>query len=174
MFGTRWNAILKTSEVSLTCDGNKGVFGEDAPLFWETRLVTPFHELEFKHWPWAAGDALLTYWTKESCDLGGKDIQSICIPCVARDGGLMRAQGSPLQGKWLLDASGCARNEATSWVWDGPWGTLCTRTMAPWRMGVAGETLSLNKGRWPWRLCVGIRSEPQQPGSYLGLRERSP
>ena len=31
---------------------------------------------------------------------------------------------------------GCARDEATSQVWDGSRGTLYTRTMAPWRMGV--------------------------------------
>lgn len=81
MFGTRGNAILKTSEVSLVCDGNKAVFRKDAPLFWETRLVSPFHKLEFKHWPWTARDALLTYWTKESCNLEGKYMQSISLCC---------------------------------------------------------------------------------------------
>lgn len=42
-----------------------------------------------------------------------KIIQSFHIPCVARDGGLIRAQGSPLWGKFLFRASACAKDETT-------------------------------------------------------------
>lgn len=138
------------------------------PLFWETTLVSPFHKVEVKDLPWATGGTLLTYWTKDSRNLEGKVIQSVHIPCVARARGLKRAQGSPLWGKLLFDASDCAKDETTRWVGNGPQGILCTRMETPWRAWVAAEILSLDKGTWLWRFCVGITSKPQQPGNYLG------
>ena len=98
----------------LLYDGNKAVFLEDVPVFWKTALASSFHELDVQDQPGAAGDAILICWAQDSYNLEGKDIQSVHIPCVTRDGGWTKAQGSPLWGKLLFDATDCAKEETAS------------------------------------------------------------
>ena len=61
--------------------------------------MSPFHKVEVKELPWATGGTLLTYWTKDSRNLEGKDIQSVHIPCVARAGGFEEGSGLPTLGE---------------------------------------------------------------------------
>ena len=163
MVWTRGNAIVKTSKGSLIYDGNKAIFGEDALCFGRPLWWAPSTRWKSRSCPGPLGAPYSPIGLKILVTLKEKIFKAFTFLVLPELEALKRAQGSPLWGKLLFDASGCAKDETTRWVGNGPRGILCT-----WRAWVAAEILSLNKGTWLWRFCVGITSKPRQPGSYLG------